>query len=399
MDYIKRFFRYIKNYSKYIDFTLLIAYIILCFIGLVMVYSASMVAATKGSLTGGVPVAGNYFFIRQLMYCIVGFGIVFFMSYFMHINILKNKRVQQIMIFSVFGLLVLTLLVGTEINGSTSWLNLGFMNLQASEILKVVMILYLSFIIDKRRNRLKQFKLALMMPLFLIGTCIGLVLLQNDTGQALLLCMIVLCIFAYSGIGIKAILKWSGPILAGVVLLVVVSIVFKGGILSQHQADRFHVMENPFNYESGIGYHLANSLLAIGNGGLFGKGLGNGVMKLGYLPEPHTDFIFAVISEELGLVGVLFIIGLLMFIVYKGFLYAGLTDSFFFKLVCVGISSYIGVQTFVNLGGISGAIPLTGVPLPFMTFGGSSMISLSIATGILLLTAKQIKIDNIERGR
>ena len=399
MDYIKRFFRYIKNYSKYIDFTLLIAYIILCFIGLVMVYSASMVAATKGSLTGGVPVAGNYFFIRQLMYCIVGFGIVFFMSYFMHINILKNKRVQQIMIFSVFGLLVLTLLIGTEINGSTSWINLGFMNLQASEILKVVMILYLSFIIDKRRNRLKQFKLALMMPLFLIGTCIGLVLLQNDTGQALLLCMIVLCVFAYSGIGVKAILKWSGPILAGVVLLIVFSIVFKGGILSQHQADRFHVMENPFNYESGIGYHLANSLLAIGNGGLFGKGLGNGVMKLGYLPEPHTDFIFAVIAEELGLVGVLFIIGLLMFIVYKGFLYAGLTDSFFFKLVCVGISSYIGVQTFVNLGGISGAIPLTGVPLPFMTFGGSSMLSLSIAIGILLLTAKQIKIDNIERRR
>ena len=399
MDYIKRFFRYIKNYSKYIDFTLLIAYIILCFIGLVMVYSASMVAATKGSLTGGVPVAGNYFFIRQLMYCIVGFGIVFFMSYFMHINILKNKRVQQIMIFSVFGLLVLTLLIGTEINGSTSWINLGFMNLQASEILKVVMILYLSFIIDKRRNRLKQFKLALMMPLFLIGTCIGLVLLQNDTGQALLLCMIVLCVFAYSGIGIKAILKWSGPILAGVVLLIVFSIVFKGGILSQHQADRFHVMENPFNYESGIGYHLANSLLAIGNGGLFGKGLGNGVMKLGYLPEPHTDFIFAVIAEELGLVGVLFIIGLLMFIVYKGFLYAGLTDSFFFKLVCVGISSYIGVQTFVNFGGISGAIPLTGVPLPFMTFGGSSMLSLSIAIGILLLTAKQIKIDNIERRR
>ncbi|MGD6768461.1 FtsW/RodA/SpoVE family cell cycle protein [Mammaliicoccus lentus] len=399
MDYIKRFFRYIKNYSKYIDFTLLIAYIILCFIGLVMVYSASMVTATKGSLTGGVPVAGNYFFIRQLMYCIVGFGIVFFMSYFMHINILKNKRVQQIMIFSVFGLLVLTLLIGTEINGSTSWINLGFMNLQASEILKVVMILYLSFIIDKRRNRLKQFKLALMMPLFLIGTCIGLVLLQNDTGQALLLCMIVLCVFAYSGIGIKAILKWSGPILAGVVLLIVFSIVFKGGILSQHQADRFHVMENPFNYESGIGYHLANSLLAIGNGGLFGKGLGNGVMKLGYLPEPHTDFIFAVIAEELGLVGVLFIIGLLMFIVYKGFLYAGLTDSFFFKLVCVGISSYIGVQTFVNLGGISGAIPLTGVPLPFMTFGGSSMLSLSIAIGILLLTAKQIKIDNIERRR
>ncbi|MCJ0911503.1 FtsW/RodA/SpoVE family cell cycle protein [Mammaliicoccus sciuri] len=399
MEYIKRFFQYIKNYSKYIDFTLLITYIILSFIGLVMVYSASMVAATKGTLTGGIPVSGTYFFVRQLLYCIVGFFIVFFMSYFMHINVLKNKRVQQIVIFTIFGLLVLTLLVGTTINGAKSWINLGFMNLQASEILKVAMILYLSFIIDKRRNRLKQFKLALMMPLFLIGTCIGLVLLQNDTGQALILCMIVLCIFAYSGIGIKAILKWSGPIFAGVVLLIIFSIVFKGGILSQHQADRFHVLENPFNYESGIGYHLANSLLAIGNGGLFGKGLGNGIMKLGYLPEPHTDFIFAVIAEELGLVGVLFIIGLLGFIVYKGFLYAALTDSYFFKLVCVGISSYIGIQTFVNLAGISGTIPLTGVPLPFMTFGGSSMLSLSIATGILLLTAKQIRIESRQRAR
>nr|WP_263313692.1 FtsW/RodA/SpoVE family cell cycle protein [Mammaliicoccus sp. Marseille-Q6498] len=399
MDYIKRFFRYIKSYSKYIDFTLLITYIILSFIGLVMVYSASMVAATKGTLTGGTPVPGTYFFIRQLMYCIIGFGIVFFMSYFMHINILKNKRVQQIMIFTVFGLLVLTLLVGSSINGAKSWINLGFMNLQASELFKVAMILYLSFIIDKRKNRLKQFKLALMMPLFLIGACIGLVLLQNDTGQALILCMIVFCIFAYSGIGIKAILKWSGPIFAGVIILIIFSIVFKGGILSSHQTARFDVLENPFNYESGIGYHLANSLLAIGNGGFFGKGLGNGIMKLGYLPEPHTDFIFAVIAEELGLVGVLFIIGLLFFIVYKGFLYAALTESYFFKLVCVGISSYIGIQTFVNLGGVSGTIPLTGVPLPFMTFGGSSMLSLSIATGILLLTAKQIRIDQHEKRR
>ncbi|OOV39622.1 cell division protein FtsW, partial [Staphylococcus sp. MB371] len=154
------------------------------------------------------------------------------------------------------------------------------------------------------------------------------------------------------------------------------SIVFKVGILEQNQADGFHVLENPSNSEAGIGYQVANSLLAIGNGGLFGKGLGDGTMKLGYLPEPHTDFIFAVIADELGLVGVLFIIGLLGFIVYKGFLYAALTDSYFFKLVCIGISRYIGIQTFVNLAGISGTIALTGVPLPFLTFVGFSMLSL-----------------------
>ena len=133
--------------------------------------------------------------------------------------------------------------------------------------------------------------------------------------------------------------------------------------------------------------------MAIGNGGLFGRGLGNGIMKLGYLPEAHTDFIFAVICEELGLVGALLVIGLLFFIVFRAFILATKTSSYFYKLICVGVASYIGSQTFVNLGGISATIPLTGVPLPFISFGGSSMISLSIAMGLLLLVARQIKVE------
>ncbi|MDU3266040.1 MAG: FtsW/RodA/SpoVE family cell cycle protein, partial [Staphylococcus sp.] len=122
-------------------------------------------------------------------------------------------------------------------------------------------------------------------------------------------------------------------------------------------------------------------------------GLGNGIMKLGYLPEAHTDFIFAVICEELGLIGALLVIGLLFFIVFRAFILAIKTSSYFYKLICVGVASYIGSQTFVNLGGISATIPLTGVPLPFISFGGSSMISLSIAMGLLLLVARQIKVE------
>ena len=133
--------------------------------------------------------------------------------------------------------------------------------------------------------------------------------------------------------------------------------------------------------------------MAIGNGGLFGRGLGNGIMKLGYLPEAHTDFIYAVICEELGLVGALLVIGLLFFIVFRAFILATKTSSYFYKLICVGVASYIGSQTFVNLGGISATIPLTGVPLPFISFGGSSMISFSIAMGLLLLVARQIKVE------
>ncbi|HDP4544235.1 TPA: cell division protein FtsW, partial [Staphylococcus aureus] len=156
---------------------------------------------------------------------------------------------------------------------------------------------------------------------------------------------------------------------------------------------RFSTLTDPFQFESGTGYHISNSLLAIGNGGVFGKGLGNSAMKLGYLPEPHTDFIFAIICEELGLIGGLLVITLEFFIVYRAFQFANKTSSYFYKLVCVGIATYFGSQTFVNIGGISATIPLTGVPLPFISFGGSSMISLSIAMGLLLIVGKQIKVD------
>src|SRR5699024_9030108 len=127
------------------------------------------------------------------------------------------------------------------------------------------------------------------------------------------------------------------------------------------------------------------------------RGLGNSIMKLGYLPEPHTYFIFSIICEELGLVGGLIVICLLFFIVYRAFELASKTSSYFYKLVCVEVVSYIGSRTIVNLGCISGTIPLTGVPLPFISFGGSSMISLSIAMGLLLITAKQIKVDAYKR--
>ncbi len=162
--------------------------------------------------------------------------------------------------------------------------------------------------------------------------------------------------------------------------LVVFVIALMAGWLPSYLTARFSTLTYHFQFESGTGYHISNSLLAIGNGGVFGKGLGNSAMKLGYLPEPHTDFTFAIICEELGLIGGLLVISLEFFIVYRAFQFANKTSSY--KLVCVGIATYFGSQTFVNIGGISATIPLTGVPLPFISFGGSSMISLSIAIDI-----------------
>ncbi|WP_432202352.1 cell division peptidoglycan polymerase FtsW [Staphylococcus warneri] len=391
MKNFKNIMRYIGKTSKFIDYPLLVTYVILCLIGLVMVYSASMVAATKGTLTGGAEVSGTYFYTRQLLYVIMSFAIVFFMAFIMNVKVLKQPNVQKWMIIGIFVLLLITLVIGKNINGSKSWINLGFMNLQASELLKIAIILYLPFMIEKKmpavRNKIK----LISAPIILVASCVALVFLQKDVGQTLLILIIFFSIIFYAGIGVHNILKYGIMVaIAGVLISLLVLI---AGLLPSYLEARFSTLTNPFSAESGTGYHISNSLMAIGNGGLFGRGLGNSIMKLGYLPEPHTDFIFAVICEELGLVGGLFVILLEFFIVYRAFQLANKTNSYFYKLVCVGIASYIGSQTFVNLGGISATIPLTGVPLPFISFGGSAMISLSIAMGLLLITAKQIKMD------
>lgn len=391
MNKVKRFFSIINKKAKYIDYSLLVTYVLLCLIGLVMVYSASMVAATKGSLTGGVPVSGTYFYTRQLAYVIVGFAIVFFMAFFFNTKLLQQTKIQQIMVVGIIILLVATLIFGSNINGSKSWLRLGVINLQVSEFLKLVIILYIPFMIEKRRAQVFRDPKIMFAPVGLMFFAIGLVLIQRDLGQVMLLTIILLAILFYAGLGVKIALKWAVPIIFIIAVGLIIALAF--GWLPSYLTARFSTLIDPFSQASGTGYHISNSLIAIGNGGLLGRGLGNSIMKLGYLPEPHTDFIFSIICEELGLIGGLLVILLLFFIVYRAFVLANKTNSYFYKLVCVGIATYIGIQTFINLGGISGTIPLTGVPLPFISFGGSSMLSLSIAIGLLLIVAKQIKID------
>ncbi|WP_436861312.1 cell division peptidoglycan polymerase FtsW [Staphylococcus caeli] len=391
MNNIKQFFRYISKNAKYIDYPLVVTYLLLCLIGLVMVYSASMVAATKGTLTGGISVAGTYFYTRQLMYVIMSLCIVFFMAFFMNVKFLETTRFQKWMMMGIVILLLATLAIGSNINGSKSWINLGFMNLQASELLKIGIILYLPYMIEKKRPKVFKQPKLLTSPIILAGFCIGLVLLQRDVGQTLLIMIIFFSIIFYAGIGVEKSIKFGAIMVVAVVIIG--SLFLLLGLVPDYLTARFSTLTNPFSQESGTGYHISNSLIAIGNGGLFGRGLGNSIMKLGYLPEPHTDFIFSIICEELGLLGGLVVICLLFFIVFRAFELANKTNSYFYKLVCVGVASYIGSQTFVNLGGISGTIPLTGVPLPFISFGGSSMISLSIALGLLLITGKQIRIE------
>ncbi|MGW7977544.1 FtsW/RodA/SpoVE family cell cycle protein [Staphylococcus xylosus] len=382
--------RSFKKRLKHLDIGIIISFIILSVIGVIMVYSASMVPASKGSLTNGTPIEANYFMKRQFIFFILSVCIILFISMYFNIKILRNVSTQKFLIVGTFALLILTLLIGKDVNGSRNWINLGLFSLQSSEFLKLVAIFYLSFILDKKLTNNKDYKLKnIVPPLGILGVGLVLVLMQGDLGGTLLTVAIIVAILMYSDIKNKIKIQILTITSIPVVLYIFYTLVFDSKNL--YRMKRIKVVLNPFKYENSDGYQLTNALVSISNGGVFGRGLGNGILKLGYLPEPHTDFIFTVISEELGLIGVLLILLMYGFIILKGFIYANKTRNHFYKLICVGVVSYLFMQVFVNIGGVSGLIPLTGVTLPLLSYGGSSMLSISIALGILLAVIREIK--------
>ncbi|CAD2078336.1 cell division protein FtsW [Jeotgalicoccus coquinae] len=389
MQFIKNFFNYVKSYSKYVDFLILIAYVALSLIGLVMIYSASMVSAQMQF--------GNAenFYTKQLLIIILGFSLVFFMTYFMSGNFFKMKGVQLIMLVSIIFLLLFTMFFGSEINGQRNWIDLGFFNLQSSEFFKIIAILYLAYIYNKREKRIDSDDITSIIPLAFILIVSGMVML-HDFGTWLVIAAMIIGTFLYIRIPVKAIL-WTGVLVGGVGTAIAgITFLVKGSILNEYQLNRIETFFHPFNDPMGTGYQLTNSLIAISHGGMFGTGIGNGIIKLGYLPEPHTDFIMAVIAEELGLIGVLFIILLYLVIILKALSYAHRSTDTFYRIVCIGVAMYITMQVFINVGGISKIIPLTGVPLPLLSYGGSSFLSVSIAIGLLIIAAKHVKQKEIE---
>lgn len=380
---------YIRKHIKELDYILIISFLLLGILGVIMVYSASMVPASKGSLTGGVPIESNHFMIRQFLFVVIGFLVIIFIGAFININVLKKSNIQKLMIIGTLCLLLITVLIGKEINGSRNWINLGLFSLQSSEFLKLASIFYLSYIINRRISSSRDYHLKHMIPpLGVLGVGLLLVLMQGDLGGTLLTVAIIASILIYSDIKNKIKLQIIMITMIPIVFYIIYTLIFDSKNL--YRLKRIKVMLDPFKYESGDGYQLTGALTSIGNGGLTGRGLGNGIAKLGYLPEPHTDFIFTVIAEELGLIGVLGTLMVYGVILFKGLIYANKTTNQFYKLICVGVVSYLFMQVFINLAGVSGLIPLTGVTLPLLSYGGSSMLSISIAFGALLAVARNI---------
>lgn len=367
---------------RYFDFTLIIAPILLASFGLVMIYSSSMVMAVVEGL------GSTYFLKKQFLWLIISLIAFAFFCFFPYNR--YQKLIKLIMLLSI-GSLIGVLLFGNVINNSKAWFAIGPFSIQPSEFVKIGLIIYLSSIYSKKQEYINEFSRGVLPPLVLMMFVLALVLLQPDIGTTAIIFLISCTVIFSAGIHFRHLFILMA---VGAIFLIIASM----QMVTAERISRITGAYKPFETPASDGYHLIQSYLAIGGGGLTGEGLGQSVQKLGYLWGAHTDFIMSIIAEELGFVGVLIVISLILTIVLRGIFIARKCKDSFGSLLAIGISSMIGIQAFTNLGAISGVLPITGVPLPFVSYGGSSLLAIMISMGILNNIAKSVKERDYERA-
>lgn len=376
--------QYLKRYAQNFDYPLFFTVLLLSLFGLVMIYSSSMMVAIVREEQ-----APDYFYLKQVKNLTVAF-LAFLVAAIFPYKHYANKNIM--LLLTVILVVLFTWLkvagFGAEEVGSQSWIIVpGLGNFQPSEYAKLFIILYFAAAFYRKAQKYTFEKLQpteIFYPIFLWILVVASVAFETDLGAVIILCGIAISVVAASGIPFKIFWKFFGVLGAFGGIILTLLFAFKGQVLTEKRMGRIQSYFNPFDYEDTIGHQVVNGYYAIGGGGLEGRGLGQSIQKLGYLPEPHTDFIMAIIMEELGIWGVLIVISGLGFIVYKGISIALRTKDPLARMIAAGISCWIAWQTFINLGGVTGIIPLTGVTLPFISYGGTSIILLSLAMGILV---------------
>ncbi len=388
MNFVRRIHRSIKHERRHVrlDWVVALTLLVLLVLSCMMVYSASMIGNKYGTFTSGIPVSETYFLQRQAMWVVLAYIAFLVFSVAIPFEVFKNKS------FLMNGYLVIAFLLFVplfmpSINGARSWIRIGSFSFQPSTLAQLFIIMYMAYILETRKVKLRQICTSSEL-LKMFGIPLGLVTiiaLQNDTGMILITLSVMgimtLCSNMHSQ-NIKKILSLA--IVAGVVVLMLFmlkSSLFSSG--TSYRTNRLKVFLNPFSEDlAAAADQVINSYVAFGNGGLFGRGLGNSIQKLGYLPEAHTDFILAIIAEELGFIGVLFVVTLLLIIIGKVIFSGTKSRNTFSAMYSLGFASLLVVQGVVNIGGVTASIPMTGVPLPFISNGGSSILVLSIGLGI-----------------
>jgi cell division protein FtsW len=381
----------IKKILKSYDYSLILAVFLLCGFGLVMVYSSSMISAVARW-----DYESDHFFQRQAIFIAIGTLVLILTMLFPYRAYLNPIFIRSIVLISIVMLLGL-FVFGSIAGGARSWFSLLGFKLQPAEFVKLSVIIYLAAIYEKKQSYINHFGKGVLPPIIFVGFICVLIILQPDIGSASIIAMIALSMVICSGLGMKNIVKL---VLLGVTCLVLISpllLLSWDKIFTPVRINRFAGFMDPFADAGGSGFHLINSYYAIASGGLTGLGLGESVQKYGYLPESHTDFILAIISEELGIFGVLFVLILLAFIVLKGFQIARHCEDAFGTLLAIGVSCMIGIQTAINVCGLTGLLPITGVTLPFISYGGSSMLLLMLSMGVLINISMFVKFRTLQQ--
>ncbi len=351
--------------------------LILIAIGVVMIYSASAIYALE------VMKDAHYFLVRHLVYLGVG-GVAAWLASRVNINALR--RHAKIILIGVVVLLVLVLIphVGSSAGGARRWFKFMGFSVQPSEFLKIALIFYMADYLERKRESLNDFKHTILPALVVLGISAGLVLKQPDLGTAVTVAMVILVLFFAAGFPIKY--------LAGMIAAAIPALLYLM-LAKPYRRKRILAFFNPWEDPKGTGFQIIQSFLALGSGGLFGRGLGESQQKLFFLPESHTDFIFSIIGEELGFLGAGSVVLLFVILIFSGMVIVFRTKDNFLQLLALGLVSLIAIQAIINIGVSIGALPTKGLSLPFISYGGSALLANMIALGFLLNISK---VKNIE---
>ena len=372
-----------RDILRKIDIPLFLVSIILIILGLIMIFSASSVVTILQ-----YKVNVYYFFERQLIIVLIGF---FVSLVLMNIPLSKYKKIARVLMIGTIGILFVLKSYGSITNSAKSWLNIFGFTIQPSEFAKTAIILFLACSYGTKKNY--KGKYDPFMPLVPCFVVAALVASEPDLGTALIIGGITVLIFFSIPFSRNSTITYSKMLFIIAFFLGIFILANSKNLLSETQANRFNFMRPCDRYQEDTGYQVCNGYIAINNGGLFGLGLGKSVQKYLYLPEAHTDFIFPVIVEETGLFGGFIILLLYAFLLFKLLSIARSTKDLTSSIIVYGTFSYLLLHMVVNLGGILALIPLTGVPLPFMSYGGSYMLNLII----LLSLSQRVVIENKQR--
>ncbi len=390
---------------KQLDWFLIGPFLFLSLIGVLMVFSSSD-DYSAGAFS---------FLIRQSIFALIGIATVFVFYFFVKIDWLASPKWTSLAMLITFGLLLFARFIApaTAGTGAHGWINLPMFNIEPAEIFKIVIILYLASLSSHRLDKYQRksrgtrphrplnlnnqnttekvkmiFGYTRFQVIFVLSNLL-IVVLMPDLGNALIALFLIAVIIFSSGPNPKYLFLSIALILLIYIFLPLIIKQIPESFLSSHyQARRLLIFMDPWPYAKNQSLQLVNSFYAIAHGGLFGVGLGNSIEKMGYLPEANTDFIMAIFVEELGSISLFIVLGLLLIMIGRMFYIAFHVRNNFGRLVLYGIASYFFIQALVNLGGIIGALPLTGVTFPFISYGGSSFLISSISVGIACVVSR-----------